>query len=209
MTTSVVGIVDSGVANLFHLEIALKRVGASVRVCSLADEFAECSHLILPGVGAFSAGMRSLQEAGLAEQVMSFIRTGRPVLGICLGMQLLCLSSEEGGKHTGLSVIDAEVIRLNSDEKKLPHYGWAKLESGARSFQGSILEGVSGSAYFVHSYKVVPRDPSIVLAQTSFGSDRFCSAYVRDNVCGVQFHPELSARAGLTMLGNFMRQREL
>lgn len=207
MTRVLVGVIDSGVANLFNLTNALKAVDAPIRVCSSPADLRDCSHVILPGVGAFGAGMRELVAKGLADELKAFVKSGRPVLGICLGMQLLCRSSEEGGSHDGLALVDAEVKALKGQGCKLPHYGWSKLEPAKGSFEGTILG--DGSAYFVHSYHVVPRDRSIIVAETDFGGERFCSAFTEDNLHGVQFHPELSARAGLHMLKKFVSLTEI
>ena len=158
--------------------------------------------MILPGGGAFPAGMKGLQERDLIEPIKRAVREGKPLIGICLGMQLLFESSAEMGETEGLGLLPGHVTRIIGSELKIPHMGWNQLDVVCD--HPLIHDLVSGSyAYFVHSYAIDPGDQSIVLATTDYGSS-FASIVGRGNVCGLQFHPEKSQAVGLKLLKNFL-----
>lgn len=207
MSALACAIVDYGVGNLHSARKALQRVadGRSVDLCSDAETLLRAERLVLPGVGAIGSAMQSLEEAGLREAVLEFIGGGRPALAICIGMQMLMRCSEEDGGVDGLAVIDGEVRRFAEQGEgcKLPHMGWGRLRDTAGS---TLWRGLEDEAwfYFVHSYFAQPADSSDIAAFADYGRAAFAAAVRRDNVLGVQFHPEKSAACGLRLLGNFL-----
>lgn len=198
----VVGILDYGVGNLRSVEKGLGKVGVDARLCSDADGLSAFDGLILPGVGAFGDAMDSLKALGMDEAIKAYITTGRHLMGICLGMQLLLGYSEEHGHNDGLGVVPGGCLRL-PDTVKVPHMGWNAVDTrgGVALFRG--LEG-GERFYFVHSYFCAPSDPEWVIGATSYGME-FASAIGKDNVWGLQFHPEKSSTLGLRILENFGR----
>ena len=166
--------------------------------------------IILPGVGAFSKGMDNLRELGVLPGLSRAIKGGKPLLGICLGLQLLFSESEEHGICAGLGVFKGRVRKFVGDIK-IPHMGWNTIKTKSRDDKArpEIFENVSDEAYFyfVHSYFVDPEDERIIVATTGYGVD-FVSVVNKDNVWGVQFHPEKSDRAGLRVLKNFLSGAE-
>lgn len=191
-------IVDSGGANLASLTYAFDRLGVQARISREPDTITAASHVVLPGVGAASAAMERLESSGLARTITEL---KQPVLGICLGLQLLCRASEEGPTAC-LGVLPDEVRRLHSAPgRPVPHMGWNQVTSDR---EDPLLEGIGNDdyAYFVHSYaaSVSP----VTVAHTEYGS-RFAAVVRRDNFCGTQFHPERSGRTGARILENFLR----
>ncbi|MBI3251922.1 MAG: imidazole glycerol phosphate synthase subunit HisH [Candidatus Omnitrophica bacterium] len=206
-------IVDYGLGNLFSLERAVQHLGFSCGISQDPGEIKNATRLLLPGVGAFGDGMRGLNEKGLVPVLGEWVRSGRPLLGICLGMQLLFSESEEFGRHRGLGWVPGRVVRFQNAEGggfpayKVPHVGWSGLEPAPlKDWSEGLLKGIpSGeSAYFVHSYYACPEDPADVLAVTHYAQVDYCSAIQRGNVYGTQFHPEKSGSAGLRILKNFL-----
>jgi len=193
-------IIDYGMGNLRSVEKAFAAVGAQSRVIQSPSQMAEARGIVLPGVGAFGQAMENLQAAGWVEPLRQACARRVPLLGICLGMQLLFESSEEVGQHRGLGILTGDVQRF-PDGLKIPHMGWNRIHIKQSA---SLLHGIpdGGYAYFVHSYYCAPRDPSVVLATTEYGIE-FASVIGRGNVFGAQFHPEKSQAVGLTMLANF------
>jgi len=200
MTT--VGIVDLGICNLRSVQQALRYVGAEPVVLRGPDEVRGVPALILPGVGAFSAAVDVLRGSGFSLAITEFAASGRPLLGICLGMQLLASSGEEGGAREGLGILPGHVRRFPPGVR-VPHVGWNRVwPSPAMPLFKEVPDGEY--FYFVHSYCMDPGDPACVAAVTDY-CGRFCSAVSRSNVYGVQFHPEKSSRAGLKVLSNFLQ----
>lgn len=200
-----IAIVDSGVSNVRSVANMLRKGGVQAEVTTDPDRIAAAEKLILPGVGAFNAGMRALNERGLREILdRKVLQQRTPVLGICLGMQIMGRSSEEGGEP-GLGWIDADVVkfRFPSGEPplKVPHMGWNVVEPQQAS---ALLDGLGTDArfYFVHSYHLRCRRPEDVLGTTTYGYP-FAASVGRDNVFGVQFHPEKSHRYGMALLQRF------
>jgi glutamine amidotransferase len=212
MTAGVV-VLDYGVGNLFSVRRALEQCGAEVRISGDPAEIMTSPRLVLPGVGAFSDGMKGLKERGLDRVVRDYAGSGRPLLGICLGMQMLATVSEEFGMHEGLDIVPGRVVAIANEgidgkPHKIPHIGWAELEVPApdRDWRGSILKSVKpGEAvYMVHSYTVIPENAAQRLADCHYDGVLISAAVRAGNVYGCQFHPEKSAGVGLRILSAFL-----
>ena len=197
-----IAIVDYGAGNLRRVELALARLGVHTRVTADPDMLALAAGLILPGVGAFSDAMAALGRSGTIPAVLEAVGAGRPLLGICLGMQLLLDGSEEGPGVPGLGLLPGEVRRLPGCGLKIPHMGWNSLTPAKPSplFKGLPEEPY---VYFVHSYACKAADPADVLAVTDYGVP-FHAAVQRGRILGVQFHPEKSGDVGQKLLANFV-----
>jgi glutamine amidotransferase len=201
--TPVIGVCDYGVGNLRSVERALHAAGAETLISDDAEAIAACDGIVLPGVGAFAVAARALRETGLGEAILHVAAAGRPVLGVCLGHQLLFERSSEGASIRGLALLAGEVVRLVPDAGvKVPHMGWNTLTTVATSSR--LLAGIdSGShMYFVHSYAAVPS--SVDTAATTEYGGTFAAAVERSNIMGTQFHPEKSGSAGLRIYANFV-----
>lgn len=194
--------IDYGGSNLRSVQKALEFVGAQVEVTADPVRVARAEKLVLPGVGAFGAGMKALRECGLAEAVSAAANHHIPLLGICLGMQFLFEGSEEMGEHEGLGLIRGRVVRFPLNGLVVPHMGWNQIEP---TRDHPLLADVpSGSySYFVHSYYCVPTNAAAILATTEYGHP-FTAIIAQDNVYGIQFHPEKSQQVGLQILRNFV-----
>jgi glutamine amidotransferase len=198
--TATIGIVNYGMGNLRSVEKALEHVGARAEISSDPERLAGAHGLILPGVGAFPRAMTRIHELGLGDMIRERANAGCPVLGVCLGMQLLFESSTELGGAEGLGLLEGDVVALEADGLKLPHIGWARVEIERET---SLTAGVeSGTTfYFVHSFAARPSGAELI-ASAAYG-DRFAAIAGRDHIFGAQFHPEKSSAAGLRMLANF------
>jgi len=199
-----VAVIDYGMGNLRSVQKGFEKVGVTAEVTRDPDRIAAARGVVLPGVGAFGACMENLAQYGLVDSVRSAIDSGRPFLGICVGLQLLFEESEEYGPVRGLGVLAGRCKRFaHSDdpEYRVPHMGWNQLEKKAPS---PLLDGIDDGAfvYFVHSYYADADDPGIVAASTVYGNE-FVACVSRDNVHGCQFHPEKSQTVGLKILDNF------
>ena len=187
--------------NLHSVSKAVERLGYEAIVTADEAIIMNAAGVILPGVGAFGDAMQELKASGLADTVLRYAETGRPLLGICLGMQLLFTQSEEHGLFEGLNLLPGQVVRFRGDFK-VPHMGWNRI-----SYQGSspLLAGLEeGYVYFVHSYRVQPQQASDLLAVSDYYGP--VTAIVgRGNVYGMQFHPEKSGELGMRLLGNFLQ----
>ena len=195
-------IVDYGMANLRSVQKAFEKVGSAAEITGDPSRVGEAEKLVLPGVGAFRDGIGRLRESGLAEPILDHVRSGRPFLGICLGLQMLFTKSYEDGEHTGLNLFPGEVVRFPDVEGlKVPHMGWNQLRvrRPAPLFR-DVPDG--SSVYFVHSYYAAPKSAGLVATETDY-PEPFASAIWHENVFATQFHPEKSQRVGLTMLRNF------
>ena len=196
-----VAIIDYGVGNLRSVEKAFAAAGAEAVVTGDERVLRAAESLVLPGVGAFAACMKGLKERGFDALVRERVGEGTPLLGVCVGMQMLFEESEEFGLTKGLGLLRGRVRRFEGD-LLVPHVGWNRVRFRAPSHP--LAAGLAGEAYFyfVHSYYCAAEDPRDVLAETEYGAG-YPSVVARANVCGVQFHPEKSQAAGLRLLGNF------
>lgn len=197
-----IAIVDYGMANLRSVQKAFERVGAAAEITSDPAVVAKADRVVLPGVGAFRDAIVRVRESGLADPIREHIDSGRPFLGICLGLQLLFTRSYEDGTHEGLDLLPGEVVRFPpAPGLKVPHMGWNDLR-----FRGDcpLFKGIpDGSAvYFVHSYFARPTDAGLTSAEADY-PEAFTAAVWRDNLFATQFHPEKSQAVGLKMLENF------
>jgi len=206
-----VTVLDYGIGNLLNVVRALERCGASVTIVGHADAQAlRAPRMVLPGVGAFGDGMAELKARGLDELVRRFADTGRPFLGICVGMQVLFDVGEEMGEHAGLGLLPGRVQAVSTtgtdgQSHRIPHIGWRSL-APASPWDGSILADLQPQdrVYFVHSFTAQPTDASVRLADSFYDGVRVCAAVRKDNLYGCQFHPERSADVGLRMLQRFL-----
>ncbi len=199
-----ISILDYSVNNLRSVQKAFEHLGHETRVVSRPEEIASAEKLVLPGVGAFGEAMRNLQARGLVEPVVEHAQSGKPLLGVCLGMQLLFDWSDELGLSVGLGILAGRVQKFEAaPDLKIPHMGWSGLSfpRASQLYQG-LEEGEM--TYFVHSYHVLPEDPSVIAATAQHGT-RFVAGVERGSVVGAQFHPEKSSFVGLRVLDNFAR----
>jgi len=195
-----IGIVDYNMGNLASVKNALRKINAKAEIVKDADKLKNYDKLIFPGVGAFGDAMEHLKETNLDEAMREFVKSGKYVLGVCLGMQLLFESSEEFGLTYGLGIIPGKVVKFNINEK-VPHMGWNKMFFTKNR---PLFEGLNNPyLYFVHSYHVVC-DDEYVIGKTIYGYE-FVSAVNKENVFGFQPHPEKSHNAGLKILENFVK----
>jgi len=205
-----IAIVDYGMGNLRSVHKALERMGFQAMVTQDPSELKKAAGLVVPGVGAFRKAMENLQQLGLVDPIVEFVESGKPFLGICLGLQLLFSGSEEFGFQRGLSIFKGKVVRFpfslpassqSKDILKVPHMGWNAVHIYKRPF---VLEGIGEGAYFyfVHSYYPVPEEQEIVATTTDYGGE-FVSSVSRGNLFACQFHPEKSQGLGLKLLKNF------
>mgnify|MGYP001015038219 CR=1 FL=1 len=197
-----IAIIDYQMGNLRSVQKGFEKVGHAATITCDARELARADAIVLPGVGAFGDAMAELRRRDLVEPIRDLAASGKPFLGICLGLQLLFETGFEGGQHQGLGILPGEVVRFDLPPTfKVPHMGWNSL----RFCQPTpLLSGLPDGtyAYFVHSYYVVPAEPSIVATETNYGLD-FCSSICRGNLLATQFHPEKSQADGLQMLKTF------
>ncbi|MBI5598851.1 MAG: imidazole glycerol phosphate synthase subunit HisH [Deltaproteobacteria bacterium] len=206
-----IAIIDYDMGNLRSVAKAFEKVGAAAVVTRERSVLGKASHVVLPGVGAFRECMRNLESYGLVDEIIKAINSGKPFLGICLGLQLLFDEGEEDGPAKGLGVIKGKVLRFPaglldaSGGLKIPHMGWNGIKKKKDSpFLKDVPDG--SFFYFVHSYHAVPDDPSVILASTDYGVE-FTSAVEKNNVLACQFHPEKSQHLGLKILKNFKEMK--
>jgi glutamine amidotransferase len=196
-----IGILDIGMGNLRSVQNAVHQNGFDPVVVHAEAEFDDLTHLILPGVGNFSAAMPEIETRALRKPIIEFVVSGRPLLGTCLGMQLLMGVGEEGGIHAGLALIPGRVTRLTGEGLRVPHVGWNVLNM---TRPHPLFEGIKKGRdfYFVHSYAAVCEDGNDLLGSTEYGGP-VTAVIGRANVVGIQFHPEKSQVNGLRMIDNF------
>lgn len=198
-----IAIIDYGMGNLRSVQKGFERVGREAVVTSDAKTILSAGKVVLPGVGAFPDCMRNLEQNGLIDVVHQTIKSGKPFLGICLGLQLLFTESEEFGLSKGLDIIKGRVERFKIQDStfKVPHMGWNSLSIKRKA--PALADVPDGShVYFVHSFHVVPEDKNVIATTTDYGIE-FVSSIWKDNVFAVQFHPEKSQALGLAILKRF------
>ena len=205
-----IALIDYGVGNLYSVEKALNFVGADVKLTSDAADLKRADKMVLPGVGAFGDCMKNLQATGMIPTILEQILMHKPLLGICVGLQILFEGSEESPEIRGLGVFKGEVKKIRAGNLKIPHMGWNSIKIGRKDnlvkFGASkILAGLSDGNYFyfVHSYHAVPSNENLITATTDYG-ENVTAAVELGNIFATQFHPEKSGDVGLQVLKNFV-----
>lgn len=209
-----VTLLDYGMANLLNVARAFEYCGADVTITESAADAARASRLVVPGVGSFQHALDELRARGLDDAIRAFAESGKPMFGICVGMQMLFDSSEEFGEHSGLGILPGNVSAIprktvQGNSQRVPHIGWNHLvqpENG-RNWSGTLLRAFQGKIpafYFVHSFAAQPVRSEDRLADCVYGGHRICAAVLRDNLIATQFHPERSGELGLSLLQEFL-----
>lgn len=203
-------IVDYGLGNLYSIAQACRAVGYEPKLSNNASEILEADSLILPGVGAFKVAMENLEKKNLVGVVKEFGLSGKPMMGVCLGMQLLFDESEEFGLSKGLGIINGTIKRFPSEVGgqllRIPHIGWNKILKPGIEWEGTPLRSLKGEdfMYFVHSFYAEPINQDEVLTKTVYQGFEYCSSFKKNNIYGFQFHPEKSGQAGLRIYKDFL-----
>lgn len=214
MKSTKVVIVDYGIGNLFSVRRALEVCGANnIIISSKPKDILRADRVVLPGVGAFADGIQGLRDRALDVAILEFSDTKRPLLGICLGMQILATTSKEFGYHSGLDLIPGKVVAIPTVDKsgsllKTPYVGWSSLDQPANSrWTSTVLSHISQdhSVYLVHSFQFIPDNPNDLLATYRYGGHEITAAIIRENITGLQFHPEKSGKVGLSILSEFLQ----
>ena len=200
-----IAIIDYGVGNLFSVEKAFAALGADARVTNDENVIRQAEKIVLPGVGAFGDCMKNLEESGLVPVLKESIAAGKPLLGICVGLQILFDGSEESPGVKGLGLIHGMVKKINAPGLKVPHMGWNSIKVREKREPLDLFKGLSDKpyVYFVHSYHAVPADKSVITATTEYG-ETLTAAVALGSIQATQFHPEKSGDVGLAILKNFI-----
>lgn len=214
-------IIDYGLGNIYNLRKAFQRTGIDAVISDRKSDIMNADKIVLPGVGAFSAGMEGLWRKDLVGVIQDFAKSGRYILGICLGMQMLMTQSEENGIHSGLDLIKGNVRKFTPPKEKglfkIPHYGWSTVSMPDADgvvkenlWRHTVLDGIKNNSYFyfVHSYCVVPDDTVHTIGVTQYGHDSFTSVVKKENITACQFHPELSGETGISLIRNFALKKD-
>lgn len=211
MSSKKIIIIDYQMSNLYSVKHACEYVGLNAIISSDKSQLANAQIAILPGVGAFADAMKNLQNLDLIDAIKNFVKSGRPLFGVCLGLQLLFTQSEEFGTHQGLNLIKGKVIKFSSISKqkqpiKVPQIGWNTIyhPKSKKIWKNSLLNGLSNNEfmYFVHSYFVVPEDKKLITSYTNYEGIEYCSSVKFGNIFATQFHPEKSGTKGLLIYKN-------
>lgn len=203
--TENVTLVDYGCGNILSITRALEDCGAKVSLSQDPDSILKADRLVLPGVGAFGHCVEMIKQRQLFEPLLAYISSQKPVLGICVGMQMLLTESQEYGHHMGADIIPGKVVKILSadNQKRVPSVGWAKVEMKSSN---SSLDKINNEwFYFVHSYVARPNNPEYVLGEYHYFDERITALIAKDNVIGCQFHPEKSGQAGLHFFSEFLK----
>jgi len=212
MTSNIVTIIDYGVGNLLSVQRGLEHCGAKVFLTADPQKILSANRVVLPGVGAFASAMDTLKEMGLVEILKELAQRKTPLLGICLGMQLLLDGSDEFGLTSGLGLIPGRVEEipdrtLSGEKQKIPHIGWSAIKPSNEKTEWEhylLQDNEPGeAAYFVHSFMAVPASPEYLIADCVYGGHKIAAIISRDNIVGCQFHPEKSGEVGLKLLRRF------
>lgn len=202
-----IAIIDYGVGNLFSVEKAFASLGAEVEITNNPAQIKAAEKLVLPGVGAFGDCMKNLADSGLIPLLKEEVAAGKPLLGICVGLQILFDGSAESPETQGLGFISGQVKKIQAEGLKVPHMGWNRLHIAEPRCKQDLFAGLKQDkeyVYFVHSYFAVPDDNSVITATTDYG-ERLTAAIQKDNIFATQFHPEKSGDVGLKIIKNFCR----
>lgn len=209
-----IAIIDYQISNIFSVKHAFDSLGVESVVTSDPKVIMEAKAAILPGVGAYGDCMLNLKNLNLIEAILEFIKSGKPFMGVCLGLQLLFSQSTEFGRHQGLNVIKGEVNRFPSENDKgevirVPQIGWNRIYHTSKNrlnWQRSPLKALKNKdyMYFVHSYYVKPQDKSVIVSYTNYSGFEYCSSIIKDNIFAVQFHPEKSGPRGIEIYRNWI-----
>ena len=203
-----ISVIDYGINNIFSIAGAIKKLGYDPEIITNPKDLKSAKKIILPGVGAFSAGINALNDSGFSEKIISLVESGIPILGICLGLQMLFTRSFEYGNHSGLALIEGEVKSLEHclgyNNQKIPNIGWRNLEINCSS---SLYQNIDKTdyLYFIHSFFVDPTNSEIITAKCFYQNMKINASIKKDNIFGVQFHPEKSGEIGLNILNNFLK----
>ena len=203
-------IIDYDVGNVKSMINAFKKVDIEPILSNKEDDIMSADGVILPGVGAFAHGMENLNKYNLINIIKKYVKTSKPFMGICLGMQMLLDESEEFGNTKGLGLISGKVIKLptqNDSYEKLPHVSWNEIREKYIKWNNTILSSIEqqSDVYFVHSFIVSPKNENEILSTTEYSDYEFCSSVKKDNIYGFQFHPEKSGKIGLKIIENFVK----
>ena len=201
-------LIDYGVGNLYSVEKAVASVGGDVKISSSADDIRRADKIILPGVGAFGDCMKNLEATGLIPTIKQEIFAGKPILGICVGMQILFAGSEESPCVDGLKIFGGHVRKIRAGDLKIPHMGWNAISMrNAQCVMRNLFKGIKNDSYFyfVHSYHAAPDDKNIIAATTAYGEE-VTAAIAFENIFATQFHPEKSGDVGLKIIKNFVNR---
>ena len=208
-----VAIIDYKMSNLFSVQAACEKVGLSSTITSEKNEILDAKVAILPGVGAFGEAMKYLSDLKLDDTIFQIVDSGKPFVGICLGLQLLFDSSEEFGDYSGLGLIKGKVKKFkfysnNTIKYPVPQIGWNKIKQIDASWEDSILCNNNNDdfMYFVHSYFVEPENDNIMLSKTTYGNTEYCSSIQQNNIFACQFHPEKSGEIGINIYKNLKKE---
>lgn len=208
-------IINYGLSNLLSVDNAFRFLGIDATISQKQDDVLTADALILPGVGAFEDGMNELSNLGLVDILRDKMVRGTPLLGICLGMQMLFDESEEFGLHKGLGLIPGKVVKIPSEDtngikQKIPHISWDPLypANGRPDFGDGVFRNIKSGdeCYFIHSYEAKPSSDEYCIVETEYGGRRICAVAQNGNVIGTQFHPEKSGEVGLEILRGFVRE---
>jgi len=201
-------IIDYDMGNIFNIFKSFEKLDCEAELTNEPKKVLNAERLVLPGVGSFENGINNLKKYNLVDAINQYVLNSRPLLGICVGMQLLMNKSFENGEHLGLNFIKGNVLKFenkNSDNKvKIPQIGWNNIN--IKNINSKIISGINDNEYmyFLHSYYVKPIE-NVIITQTNYGSTQYCSILQKNNIIGVQFHPERSAKEGLKILNNFLK----
>ena len=199
-------LIDYGVGNLYSVAKAAAFVGGDVKISSAVDDLKRAEKIILPGVGAFGDCMKNLEATGLIPTIKQEVASGKKILGICVGMQILFAGSEESPGVDGLKIFNGHVRKIQAGDLKIPHMGWNSVSMrNAQCVMQNLFKGIKSDSYFyfVHSYHAIPDDKKIIAATTTYGEE-VTAALEFENIFATQFHPEKSGDVGLQVLKNFV-----
>jgi glutamine amidotransferase len=209
MNMSRVGVINYGIGNISSITSAFRFVGAETKLVSMKEDIADCTHIVLPGVGTMKKAMEEIEKLQIKIMITSIIATEKPILGICLGMQLYATEGYEISKTSGLNVISGDVhrIQIRRKNQKLPRFGWISVSNANKERPSRLLEGINLSKfYFAHSYHFTP---TCELDIAALDSEGLVAVVEKGNIFGTQFHPEKSGEQGLQVLRNFLKVREM